>query len=162
MDADHNPIQDLDAAELSEAGQVLSEAGAKMSFELHSAARLLRRDFDRRAKAHDLSRSRWQVLWHLAREQGQKQAELAERMDVAPISLARQLDKLQEEGLVERRSDPSDRRCFRIYLTDNAAPALQVLHELAQQTRERALAGFSAGEVQLLQGLLGRLRKNLT
>ena len=154
--------QDNSTLESPVAGSPAPEVAAEMSFELHSAARLLRRDFDRRAKAHGLSRSRWQVLWHLAREQGQKQAELAERMDVAPISLARQLDKLQEEGLVERRSDPSDRRCFRIYLTDTAAPALQVLQELAQQTRERAMAGFAAGEVQLLQGLLGRLRQNLT
>ena len=162
MAAQDNSTLESPVAGSPAAEPLAPEVAAEMSFELHSAARLLRRDFDRRAKAHGLSRSRWQVLWHLAREQGQKQAELAERMDVAPISLARQLDKLQEEGLVERRSDPSDRRCFRIYLTDTAAPALKVLQELAQQTRERAMAGFAAGEVQLLQGLLGRLRQNLT
>ncbi|SEA08025.1 MarR family winged helix-turn-helix transcriptional regulator [Microbulbifer marinus] len=138
------------------------DGAAQMSFELHSAARLLRRNFDRRAKAHGLSRSRWQVLWHLAKEEGQKQAELAERMDVAPISLARQVDKLQEEGLVERRADPGDRRCFRIYLTPAAEPALETLRGLAQQTRIQALAGFSATEVYQLQGLLERLRENLT
>ncbi|WP_237066900.1 MarR family winged helix-turn-helix transcriptional regulator [Microbulbifer guangxiensis] len=141
--------------------QPVYESAAAMSFELHSAAHLLRRNFDRLAKAHGLSRSRWQVLWHLAREQGQKQAELAERMDVAPISLARQLDKLQEEGLVERRQDPADRRCFRIYLTEAAKPALEVLRGLAKETRARALEGFSLAEVEQLQGLLGRLRENL-
>ncbi|WP_323845535.1 MarR family transcriptional regulator [Microbulbifer magnicolonia] len=140
----------------------VKDSAAQMSFELHSAARLLRRNFDRRAKSHGLSRSRWQVLWHLAKEEGQKQAELAERMDVAPISLARQVDKLQEEGLVERRPDPGDRRCFRIYLTPAAEPALETLRDLAQQARTQALAGFSATEVQQLQGLLERLRENLT
>lgn len=140
----------------------IKDTAAQMSFELHSAARLLRRNFDRRAKAHGLSRSRWQVLWHLAKEEGQKQAELAERMDVAPISLARQVDKLQEEGLVERRADPGDRRCFRIYLTPAAEPALETLRGLAQQTRTQALAGFSTTEVHQLQGLLERLRENLT
>lgn len=138
------------------------DSDPKMSFELHSVARLLRRNFDRRAKAHGLSRSRWQVLWHLARKQGQKQAELAERMDVAPISLARQLDHLQAEGLVERRQDPEDRRCFRIYLTDATEPALEVLRGLAQQTRAQALAGFSQADVIQLQSLLERLRENLT
>ena len=135
---------------------------AQMSFELHGAARLLRRNFDRRARQHGLTRSRWQVLWHLAKEEGQKQAELAERMDVAPISLARQLDNLQQEGLVERRPDPGDRRCFRIFLTEAAEPALAVLHALARETRAQALAGFSELEVKQLQGLLGRLRANLT
>ena len=134
---------------------------SQISFELHVAARLLRRNFDRRAKAHDLSRSRWQVLWQLAREEGLKQAELAEAMDVAPISLARQLDKLEEEGLVERRRDASDRRCFRIYKTPAAEPALELLRELAEETRAEALAGFSVKELELLHSLLMRLRTNL-
>ncbi|WP_444918286.1 MarR family winged helix-turn-helix transcriptional regulator [Microbulbifer sp. JMSA003] len=138
------------------------DAATEMSFELHSAARLLRRNFDRRAKDHGLSGSRWQVLWHLLREEGLKQAELAERLDLAPISLARQLDNLQQEGLVERRPDPEDRRCFRIYLTGQAMPALELLGGVAQQTRSEALAGFSAAEVDQLQSLLLRLRKNLT
>ncbi|WP_193161823.1 MarR family winged helix-turn-helix transcriptional regulator [Microbulbifer hainanensis] len=138
------------------------DSATQMSFELHSVARLLRRNFDRRAKEHGLSRSRWQVLWHLAKEEGLKQAELAERMDVAPISLARQVDNLQQEGLVERRPDPGDRRCFRIYLTGEAEPALEVLRDLAQQTRNQALVGFSVDDVNQLRDLLGRLRDNLT
>ncbi|MCO1334716.1 MarR family transcriptional regulator [Microbulbifer sp. OS29] len=138
------------------------DVATEMSFQLHSAARLLRRNFDRRAKDHGLSGSRWQVLWYLLRDQGLKQAELAERLDLAPISLARQLDNLQQEGLVERRPDPDDRRCFRIYLTERAMPALELLGGVAQQTRSEALVGFSPTEVQQLQALLSRLRKNLT
>ncbi|MFV0278001.1 MAG: MarR family winged helix-turn-helix transcriptional regulator [Parahaliea sp.] len=138
-----------------------SDAAAKISFELHSAARLLRRNFDRRAREHGLTRSRWQVLWHLAQEEGMKQAELAERMDVAPISLTRQLDNLEQEGLVERCRDDSDRRCFRIHLTGAAQPVLTVLQQLALTTRSEALAGLSAKEVDQLLHLLGRVRQNL-
>ena len=138
------------------------DLGAKLSFELHTAARLLRRNFDRRAREHDLSRARWQVLWLLSREQGLKQAELAERLDVAPISLGRQLDQLEREGLVERRPDAGDRRCFRIHLTDAAQPALKVLKSLAEQTRAEAMAGLSMSEVEQLQNLLSRIRLNLS
>lgn len=138
------------------------EAAARISFELHSAARLLRRNFDRRAREHDLTRARWQVLWVLAREEGLKQAELAERLDVAPISLGRQLDKLENEGLVERRRDAGDRRCFRIHLTDAAQPALRVLQALAEETRAEALAGLSPAEIEQLHDLLSRLRLNLS
>ncbi len=138
------------------------DTAAKMSFELHGAARLLRRNFDRRARQHDLSRSRWQVLWHLAQVEGLKQAELAERLDVAPISLGRQLDNLEQEGLVERRRDARDRRCFRIYLTDAAQPALQKLRGLAEETRGEALAGFSHTEIAQLLDLLSRIRRNLS
>ena len=137
------------------------DTAARLSFELHGAARLLRRNFDRRAREHDLSRARWQVLWLLDREQGLKQAELAERLDVAPISLGRQLDNLEQEGLVERRRDAGDRRCFRIYLKDAAQPALQVLKALAEETRAEALAGLSKPEIAQLHELLSRIRLNL-
>ncbi len=134
----------------------------QISFELHGSARLMRRNFDRRAKEHGLSRSKWQVLWLLDREEGLNQATLAERMDVAPISLARQLDKLEQEQLVERRRDANDRRCFRLYLTPAAEPALALLRTLAEQTRQEALAGFSEQEVQQLQTLLSRMKTNLS
>ncbi|WP_105102009.1 MarR family winged helix-turn-helix transcriptional regulator [Microbulbifer pacificus] len=139
-----------------------SDLAAQLGFELHTAARLLKRNFDRRAKSHGLTRARWQVLWILNRNQGMKQAELAERMDVAPITLTRQIDLLQAEGLVERRPDPQDRRCFRIFLTEAAAPVLDTLHLLAGDTRAQALAGISAEELQQLMYLLSRVRENLS
>jgi len=138
------------------------DLGARLSFALHTAARLLRRNFDRRAREHELSRARWQVLWLLAREEGLKQAELAERLDVAPISLGRQLDNLEQEGLVERRRDAGDRRCFRIHLTDAAQPALTVLKSLAEQTRAEAMAGLTKSELEQLENLLSRIRLNLS
>lgn len=137
------------------------EAASQLSFELHTAARLLRRNYDRRARAHGLTRSKWQVLWSLSREQGAKQAELAERLDVAPISLTRQLDILEQEGLIERRRDDQDRRCFRIYLTDAAQPALATLRGLAELTRAEALAGLDHDEIVQLKSLLERVRLNL-
>ncbi|QIL91416.1 MarR family transcriptional regulator [Microbulbifer sp. SH-1] len=139
-----------------------TDSAAQLGFELHTAARLLKRNFDRRAKSHGLTRARWQVLWILNKEQGMKQAELAERMDVAPISLARQIDLLQAEGLVERRQDPQDRRCYRIFLTDAAAPVLDTLHGLAIEARAQALAGITAEEQRQLMHLLSRVRENLS
>lgn len=128
---------------------------------LYDVARMLRRDFDRRARAQGLTRARWQVLWHLARNEGTHQAALAELMDVAPISLTRQLDRLEEEGLVERRVDPDDRRRFRLYLTESAQPALESLHRLAGQTRRRALARLDQEDIRSLRRMLNVMRENL-
>jgi MarR family transcriptional regulator for hemolysin len=143
------------------ATMVDKDIAAGISFELHTVARLMRRKFDRRARAHGLSRSRWQALWHLVQKQGIKQAELAERLNVAPISLARQLDRLEQAGLVERRRDEQDRRCFRIYLTGAVDRALETLRPLAESTRAEALAGLSASEVKQLHHLLSRVHRNL-
>lgn len=132
-----------------------------VGFGIHDVARMLRRDFDRRARAQGLTRARWQVLWHLARNEGLHQAALAELMGVAPITLTRQLDHLEGEGLVERRADPDDRRRYLIYLTEAACPALEHLRELALQTRSRALAGLGPEEVEALQRMLNVMRDNL-
>lgn len=132
-----------------------------VGFSLHDVARMMRRDFDRRARAQGLSRARWQVLWHLAKHEGIHQAALAELLDVAPISLTRQVDNLEQEGLVERRADPNDRRRFRLYLTDRAQPALDKLRALASQTRQRALHNLGADEIAALQGTLDIMRRNL-
>ncbi|MBL7252360.1 MarR family winged helix-turn-helix transcriptional regulator [Alloalcanivorax sp. C16-2] len=128
---------------------------------LHDVARMLRREFDRRARAQGLTRARWQVLWNLSLREGIHQAALAEIMDVAPISLTRQLERLEEEGLVERRVDQTDRRRLRLYLTDQAAPALESLRELAMGVRHQALAGIEADDIDILVRVLGRMRANL-
>ena len=64
------------------------------------------------------------MLSRLQRCEGDKQSELAEALDIAPITLARLIDKLDAAGLVERRADPADRRAHRLYLTNKAIPAL--------------------------------------
>lgn len=140
----------------------MSQVSAQFGFSLHDAARLLRRDYDRRARGMGLSRSRWQILWHLSKHEGTHQAGLAEVLDVAPISLARQLDRLQDEGLIERRPDASDRRCYRLFLTAQAVPMLELMRELGAQTRAVALAGFSDTEIEQLVEMLTRVRTNLS
>ncbi|MTI51223.1 MAG: MarR family transcriptional regulator [Alcanivorax sp.] len=128
---------------------------------VHDVARMIRRDFDRRAREEGLTRARWQVLWHLARHEGVHQAALAEILDVAPISLTRQLERLEQEGLVERRADAADRRRRRLYLTDAATPALRRLRELAAMTRERAFAGLSSEQIDGFREVLEAMRANL-
>ncbi|MGD8710087.1 MAG: MarR family transcriptional regulator [Ectothiorhodospiraceae bacterium] len=133
----------------------------ELGFLLYDAARLLRRDFDRRAKGLGLSRAQWSVLAHLARQEGVKQAELAELLDVQPITLARQLDRLEAGGWVRRCYDPQDRRVRRLYLTEDALPVLEDLRELGRQTRSLALQGLDGEDRRQLLNLLSVVRGNL-
>lgn len=139
----------------------MNQNTAQFGFFLHDAARLLRRDYDRRARSLSLSRSRWQILWHLSKHEGIHQAGLAELLDVAPISLARQLDRMQEEALVERRPDTKDRRRYHLYLTEKAKPVLEEMRELGAETRAQALQGFNDAESEQLVAMLARVRANL-
>jgi Transcriptional regulators len=133
-----------------------------LGFMLHDVARMMRWEFDRRAAELGLTRAQWQVLAHLRRVDGAQQKELAELMDITPITLTGLLDRLERDGWVERRADPSDRRAKRIYLTKKVEPVIKTIQKLGAEVRQQALAGLSEAEQTQLMELLQRMRSNLS
>ena len=89
-----------------------------------------------------MTRAQWAVLFRLDRSEGLKQSELAEILDLQPITLTRLLDRLAENGLIERRADPNDRRANRLFLTPAARPLLERLAELGEDMMETVLDGL--------------------
>src|SRR5580698_10223061 len=87
--------------------------------QLVESSRLLRNYIDHRAKARGSTRAQWIVLFQLRQHEGLSQVDLADVLELQPISLVRLLDRLVEHGLVERRHDPKDRRANRLFLTDS-------------------------------------------
>jgi DNA-binding MarR family transcriptional regulator len=85
-------------------------------FLLHDVARQLRVAADRRAAAHGMTRAQWVILFWLDRQPGLSQKELAELLEVEPITVARLIDRLADRGMVERRDDAHDRRIWRLHL----------------------------------------------
>jgi MarR family transcriptional regulator for hemolysin len=130
-------------------------------FAVFETQRLLRLYADKLARETGLTRAQWAVLAKLERTQGQKQAELADVMEMAPISLTRLIDKLCEGGLVERRSDESDRRVNRLYLTQKAQPMLAKLTALRIEITETALAGLAPDDVRRLVSQLETVKDNV-
>lgn len=129
---------------------------------LGDTSRLLRRNFDARARDIGVTRPQWQVLVTLRRHEGTNQGGLAELLDVEPITVCRMVDRLQEAQLVERRADPADRRSWRLFLTPKANDLLAHLRPLADELTEEALDGLSQHERVSLQAMLTRIRDNLT
>lgn len=97
----------------------------EFAFILNDVSRMLRTYADQKGAQFGITRARWVVLARLDRFEGLKQSELAEMMDLQPISLTRLLDRLCESGLIERRPDPTDRRAKRLFLTAAARPLLE-------------------------------------
>jgi MarR family transcriptional regulator for hemolysin len=133
----------------------------ELAFALHDAARLLRTYSDQRAREHNTTRAQWAVLARLQRSQGVKQCQLAESLDLAPITLARLIDKLTASGLVERRDDAADRRANRLFLTKEAAPTLEKLGDLSEEVMTRALVGLDEAAIAALTAGLQRIKSNL-
>ena len=93
-------------------------------FLLNDMARLLRTEADCRARARGMTRAQWTILLWLDRQPGLSQKELADLLEVEPITVARLVDRLEGRGMVERRADSGDRRIWRLHLRPEAAPVL--------------------------------------
>ena len=133
----------------------------EFAFILNDVARMLRTYADHKAAQFGITRAQWVVLVRLDRSEGLKQSELAEVLDLQPISLTRLLDKLCECGLIERRPDPVDRRAKRLFLTPAARPLLEKLGDLGEELMATALAGVEAASVERMIGELGTVKENL-
>ena len=133
----------------------------EIGFALHDVARMLRTYADQRARELGTTRAQWSVLSRLQRCQGASQSELAELLDLAPITLTRLIDKLTAAGLVERRDDATDRRIHRLYLTEKAMPKLEKLGALGEAIMKKALDGLDENAVASLRQGLDRIKANL-
>ena len=124
-------------------------------------ARMLKTYADQRARQFGISRAQWTVLIRLDRCEGLKQSELAEMLDLQPISLTRLLDRLAANGLIERRPDPHDRRANRLYLTPAARPLIEDLSHLGEDMMTTVLEGIDDASREQLLRELGVMKDNL-
>lgn len=130
-------------------------------FQLVDTARAMRTFMDHCARQHGMTWAQWAVLLRLERREGMTQVEMADALEVAPISLMRLIDRLCEHHLVERRPHESDRRANRLYLTSKGRTTLARLAPLGRDITGQLLAGFGDVEArELLQRLL-RIKDNI-
>jgi MarR family transcriptional regulator for hemolysin len=133
----------------------------EVAFNINDVARLLKTYADQRARDLGMTRAQWAVLARIERSEGLKQCELADTLDLQPITLTRLIDRLCDGGLIERRPDPDDRRAKRLYLTPAAGPVLDGLTRLGQDIMGTVLAGIEPGAVEQLLAHLLTLKTNL-
>ena len=133
----------------------------EIGFNIMDVARMLKTYADQLARQFGISRAQWSVLVRLDRSEGLKQSELAQMLDLQPISLTRLLDRLAENGLIERRDDPNDRRANRLYLTPAARPLLERLEGLGKAMMATVLEGLDTKANERLLGELALIKDNL-
>jgi MarR family transcriptional regulator, transcriptional regulator for hemolysin len=133
----------------------------EFGFILNDVARMLRTYADHKASQFGITRAQWVVLVRLDRFEGLKQAELAEMLDLQPITLTRLLDRLAEGDLIERRPDPNDRRAKLLFLTPKAKPLLEQLGALGEELMTTALAGVEREHIEMMVAKLAIVKENL-
>ncbi len=132
---------------------------------LSDITRMMRRVFQetyRPTADCSLTLSQARALLHIARNEGLKQIELADRLEIKPITAARLIDVLCDAALVERRPDAKDRRAFQLFLTEAAAPHLAEIERAVTIVYAQAFKGFDDAESQTVIRLLSQIHKNFS
>src|ERR1700689_3797545 len=94
-------------------------------FLVRDVSRLSAKHFQRNARELELSLPQCKVLGYLSRNEGISQARLAELTETDPMTLVRTLDRIQQDGWIERRPDPIDRRAHCLFLRERATPIVE-------------------------------------
>jgi len=118
--------------------------------------------FEVRAAEIPLNLAQAKALVRLEKNEGVSQARLAELAEVDPMTMVRILDRMEAEGLLERRPDPADRRARCLYLTAKAKPILGEIWRLSDEIRAEIFAGVSQAEREQFMSVLQRLYDNIS
>lgn len=122
----------------------------------------MRAGFNASSENLGLTFAQARVLVYLSRNQGVSQARLAAMLEVQPITLLRQVDRLADLGLIQRRPNPTDRRAQQLFLTNAAEPFLQRIRSVGEGIRRRALDGLDDNAQTSLLDALRSIRHNLS
>jgi DNA-binding MarR family transcriptional regulator len=118
--------------------------------------------FEVHAGAISLNLSQAKALIRLEKNEGVSQARLAELVEVDAMAMVRIVDRMEADGLLERRPDPADRRARCLYLTAKAKSLLEEIWRLVELTRAEVLAGISKAEREVFMDVLERIHDNIS
>ena len=129
--------------------------------QLNESSRLLRNYIDHQAKERGTTRAQWIVLFRLRQQEGLSQVDLADVLELQPISLVRLLDRLVEHGLLERRHDPKDRRANRLFLTAKGRRLVDDLDGLADAIAIDVLGDVPDNAVEATLATLREIKERI-
>jgi len=134
----------------------------RFGMQLAQMSRGWRAELDRRLAGLGLSQARWLVLLHLARfDEAPTQRELAQSVGVEGPTLARLLDSLEAQGLVQRHAVVEDRRAKKIVLSDSARPLIEQIEAIATALRQELFVGIDEEEARIWLRVHKRILDNL-
>ena len=135
--------------------------GRELAFAIKDVGRMLQTYADQEVRRLDMTHSQWAVLSRIERHEGLKQSEIADMLDLQPITLTRLLDRLCDNGLIERRPDPHDRRAVAISLTAQGRALIDRVTDAHLANERDILQALGAADQQRLADLLRNLQVGL-
>lgn len=135
----------------------------RFGYVVHDVSRMRRIVMDQAVAPLDLTRSQWSILATLSRSssKGMMQAEIAREMDVGKVTIGGLVSRLETAGLIERKSDDTDKRLKRVYITDKGYEVIRRMIILADELNNDILEGISEKDRVIAEETLVKVRSNL-
>ncbi len=128
---------------------------------LHQVAHAWRNELDRRLRPQGFTHSRWLLLLHLSRHDGCTHCELAQHMGIEAATLVKQVDHMEQEGLLKRCGSETDRRVKHLFLSPSGKKAVERIRNSAAELRKEILCEVSDAEIgtalKVIQSIRGKL-----
>lgn len=132
-----------------------------ISYRISVIGRLQRTRFDARARSLGITRAQWRAINAISGNEGASQRRISELIKVGDVTAGRLIDRLVDNGWVERRADIADRRTHRLYLTPLAGPVLEKLGALGADEDRIALDGVEPAALEVALAVLDRVIANI-
>ncbi len=129
---------------------------------LHQVAHAWRIELDRRLRPLGFSHSRWLLLLHLSRHDGCTHCELAQHMGIEAATLVKQVDHMEQEGLLKRQASETDRRVKHLHLTTAGKKVVERIRSSAAELRKEIMAGSGTEDIGAALSVLKNIRSTLT
>ena len=128
---------------------------------IKKAARLLEKKANQLLKPYHITHGYTYFLMELFEQDGLTQTALQRAIGVEQPTVVRTLDRMERDGLIERKPSPTDRRAFHIYLTDKGRDCEPMVKAAASELNQSLLQSVSTEEQTHIQSYLQQLIDNL-
>lgn len=138
----------------------MSSTQEQLGMTIGETARCWRTKLNERLRPLGLSQARWMVLLHLSkRGDGVVQKALAEWLGIEGPTLVRILDRMTEDGWIERRESATDRRAKTVHLTKQSRAIIKQINKVAAQLRGELLADVNPADIEACMRVLQQIKQ---
>jgi len=133
----------------------------KLGVTVHEVSRLRRKVIDQIVRPMDITGTQWWVLTYISLRPGLSQVRLSEELSLGKVALGSLVERLTKNKLVERRSDPGDKRANLLFLTPAGVDFTLEIRRLAAGVQDEALKNISPEDLDIAISVLSRMKENL-
>jgi MarR family transcriptional regulator, transcriptional regulator for hemolysin len=108
-----------------------------------------------------LTRVQWRALSRIQRAEGLSQKQLAEDLDLEAIAVGRVVDRLEIAGFIERRADPGDRRCWKLFIAPKANDVMADMKLISALLRDDVLSNIDPKDLDTTMRVLATVKDTL-